>query len=1009
MTPPRDENNQPIFTGDTLYGLPISPGTRQEERLPAPLQAGWFQLEERSPDILLAISNRYAKMLRYFSAQNQERGDWSSLFRYDASAIMAEMLTSEALLKEEDFLLSLETNNATAAQAILQMAETLENWLDRLSNMPYEQTGQLLEKINERATEFGTRLESLLLFLSHCHRTEPKSAEEETRCFPRLRHKARQNAPHHQGVPFSADSPETRDFLLMTYASFHQALLSLQETAPLLWNQALQNGRHDPAIGLFIAFLRLYCKAMAKGRTFPQRHLDFYYQEVLRTGPCPPRSDSVLLVCRTTPGNEALVNRGDYFTAGTNPTGTERLYLADHALRVTDTQVARLLTLSFDRDKLISPAWEMGCFTRCWTNDLTAAAQPEPGTEPSGLPLFGDMERLVRRYGAHEAQLGLALAAPELLLSQGRREIELTLSYQDAANTKTLLRDMKRAVSQEHFFILFGHFLTFYLTPTNQQIPDAEQQNVIKAAETTGVAQASRELMARLMEESNQGNTLFYRFLTNAFYIDLSGENGWLPVEKYMIFPITSPEKDCTGGLRLRIRLDQDAEPVVGCQAILHGSSYKTSLPLIRLRLNYQANFFTYSLFRSCILRKILLETKVDGLRDLQASNQHGQLDPSQPFQPFGPIPTRQSYLIVGSHEAACKQLTELRFSIDWGELPEDIEGFSSHYKGYANNSLTNASFRADFSLLRNGRWVPKTKEQRHSAPLFAWQDFASAPQKGRLEERQEISVRDLKKFQPINANKTSEEFIYGPKQSNGFFRWQLSGATFGQSEYPEMLTRVMTRNARSKKLAQPLPKAPYTPLINRLSLGYTARCEIDLNKAAEGRTKVYHLHPFGLKTLYPEAVRKSHTLVPRTDATGNLYIGLRGQELNGLLTLYFSLTPDSGRTAADKKANIRWHYATATEWKPFPEAKVQGDSTDSFLHSGIITLDIPRDISDANEEMGSGLYWIRAATNNDPRIFSSLRGSIPRPCRPLHPRARQHRNRFRSNQCNNPSPLSPA
>ena len=53
----------------------------------------------------------------------------------------------------------------------------------------------------------------------------------------------------------------------------------------------------------------------------------------------------------------------------------------------------------------------------------------------------------------------------------------------------------------------------------------------LQAAEKAGVAQPSRQVMAELMEESTQGNTLFYRFFTNAFHLDLSGASGWVTVE----------------------------------------------------------------------------------------------------------------------------------------------------------------------------------------------------------------------------------------------------------------------------------------------------------------------------------------------------------------------------------------------------------------------------------------------------------------------------------------------
>ena len=114
---------------------------------------------------------------------------------------------------------------------------------------------------------------------------------------------------------------------------------------------------------------------------------------------------------------------------------------------------------------------------------------------------------------------------------------------------------------------------------------------------------------------------------------------------------------------------------------------------------------------------------------------------------------------------------------------------------------------------------------------------------------------------------------------------------------------------------------------------------------------------------------------MPQTAAAGSLYIGLRSKELSGVQTLYFHLNADSGRTAVDEPPRISWFYAAETEWRPFEASRLLGDTTERFLHSGIITLNIPDDISQENAEMGQGLYWLRASTDNSPNFFSSVRG----------------------------------
>jgi hypothetical protein len=968
-------SGRPTFTGDFLNGLPVLPGTCQENRLEQALRPDWFRLEERNVATLLAMSKKYASRLRFHAAQNADRGDWTALFQQDDSAVMADFLNFDCKIAEEEFLRTLEElGEEAAAEKIFQFAELLEAWLGRLSGLHSHRAEAMMTKLGAAAGRLVKDMDSLQSVL--VSRRKSGSDQERNSCrYPGLRRRVELDRRDSSAAADKTGHVDTvRALLLRCQSEFHQVIAHLQAMAPALWEDSLRSGQHEPAAGLFIAFLQLYSKAAAKGRSFPERHLDFYYWDVLRADTRSPQPDSVHLVCRNVEGQEALIRQGDRFTAGPDAAGAERLYIAENNLRVTDARVARLLSLSFERNKLVSPAWEMGCFTRCRSSDLSAAAEPLSGSEPTGLPIFGKKENFVSRNESKNVQLGLMLAAPELLLSQGRREISVILLCRQELSQDDLLQQMEKIADQEHFFSLFGHFLSLRLIQTTKQnIADSVQNRLLQAAKDVGIAPASVDVIEGLLHESSQGSTLFYRFLTNAFHISLSGASGWLTVERYSIFPVADVEPRGGGGLRLTFALGRDVEPVIGCRPELHGAMHgNTSLPLLQLRLNHQSHFFTYSIFRHFILEKIILETKVEGLRDLQAHNQHGRLDPTQLFQPFGPAPARQAYFIVGSHEAACKQLTDLSFCIEWAELPDEPEGFAAHYRQYGDASLTNASFRANFSLLRNGRWAPEAKEQRRGAALFAWRSMD-----GRLKEQQELIVRDLKGFRPIPAATAAGDFLYGLKQSNGFFRWELAGPrqAFGHSQYPELLSKALMFNARSKRRKLPVPSPPYTPLIKRLSLNYTARREIDLSSPAEGDAKLYHLHPFGTTLLYPEAVRKSHSLAPDIDAADNLYIGLRGQELGGVQTLYFYLNADSGRTAADTAARVSWFYAADKGWRPFEESHFLGDTTEHFLRSGIITLNIPDDISQENMEMGQGLHWLRASTDSRPDFFSSVRG----------------------------------
>jgi hypothetical protein len=58
----------------------MSDGTSQAERLQTALDPAYVSVDERSPTDLLGFAKEFARELKYFDDQNQERGDWSGFF-----------------------------------------------------------------------------------------------------------------------------------------------------------------------------------------------------------------------------------------------------------------------------------------------------------------------------------------------------------------------------------------------------------------------------------------------------------------------------------------------------------------------------------------------------------------------------------------------------------------------------------------------------------------------------------------------------------------------------------------------------------------------------------------------------------------------------------------------------------------------------------------------------------------------------------------------------------------
>ncbi|WP_377154452.1 hypothetical protein ACFJIX_20810 [Roseateles sp. UC29_93] len=462
---------------------------------------------------------------------------------------------------------------------------------------------------------------------------------------------------------------------------------------------------------------------------------------------------------------------------------------------------------------------------------------------------------------------------------------------------------------------------------------------------------------------------IFDRLLQGAFRLSLSTAAGWWTVESRL-------DRAAGAGLSLLIRLRADAPAITGCDPAVHGAEWPTRLPVLQLEVATQGRLYPYSLLARLPLAEVDLRVCVRGVREVRLANNLGPLDPTKAFAPFGPLPGLSSYLVVGSPEAARKTLDRLSLDIEWGGLPLEPGGFDTHYAGYggtAGKELRQGQFSTEIAWLRDSQWQACANRSAHQ-PLFAGANAA-----GELIATQHIeidpgSVRKL-------SRATDEDWSTMPMPRNGLCRLQLSGprSAFGHAAYPVELAATVAANARTKR-PSPLPNPPYTPVIERISLNYEAASVIALDRdddppeGVDGE-RLFHLHPFGLQTLYSAMSGGGHDLLPRLGVDGNLYIGLSSCDPGGVLTLLFQLRESSARSLLNgsRPRAVQWATLANDEWRTLAASRVLGDTTHGCLTSGIVTLDLPRDMSTDHTVMPAGLYWLRLSAAAEFDSFAGL------------------------------------
>jgi len=473
---------------------------------------------------------------------------------------------------------------------------------------------------------------------------------------------------------------------------------------------------------------------------------------------------------------------------------------------------------------------------------------------------------------------------------------------------------------------------------------------------------------------------LFNKLFVNLAEVRLTGSEGWFsPADGFVLGAEPGGEARGSSDLTVVFRLRPDAPALVPYVDAIHGGGWRTALPVVRLRLRQGSSLFPYSALADLVLVSAKIDVAVTGARNLVVHNNFGRLDPSKAFNPFGPLPARGSYLVFGSPELARKPLTSLDLNIEWGQLPEDDGGFAAHYRGYPG-TFHNRSMRASMSILRDGRWEPRNGGAAE-VPLFGTDsDEGRVPRHTRLS----VPATDLRNhFRTSRAPADGESFQYDLGARAGFFRIELSDPAdpFGHREYPVLLTRVVTGNAKRRR-PLPMPNGPYTPLIERISVDYRASGSMNLaHEIPEERSgtedQILLVHPFGVEEIYPAIRGVPAGPLPRYDADGNLFIGLQAGSLAGPLSLMFHLRDETARRRADRRARPRfqWSYLASNRWRPLAPSRVVSDTTHGFLTSGIVLLDIPEDIDRNNTVLPAELFWLRLAASDRLESVAGLQG----------------------------------
>lgn len=941
--------------------LMINDGRGQNQRQLAALSGDYFQLQELRFEQLLAIATEYARLVHFHQLDLRVDGDWQGFFSADESILMANILAIdgqklatqfEARLDSgvsyrewfhDDLVRKLDASYRDQLSSPVLLARVLDQWLVSFSPLQTTIAKEMRKLLEEIVRGLKWEIRSLCLSLPRALMPYARALFSDAFC-------ALCEWPSASEIS-AADGGQAAFSMNEVRHNFHafmQALRMLQNGIHKAMPASMKSGEHDPAISLLIGFVHLLQSLQKRLNRFGDHHIDFYYHRVLGMQQQTQQPDSAYLLIKPSPtASQIKMEKGTQFVAGVDALQQEIVYSLDEDVQLSDARVAALHTLYFARHPNAPALLATSAAFQAQLSLPTSDTDPEAFAKLPPLPLMGAPKPGEHLTGVQFARFGFAIASQTLLMQEGERHVRIV----------------------------------FHL---NDSVADGAASNLRQCLrELVAHAHPSHHAAAHAQSELDQID-VFVKLVRSMFNIALSTQEGWYQVTEYKPAYQALDYDLLDHSLAISFVLPASAPAITVAQVAVHGDGVPGTTPVIRFEMTQNEYAYPYAMLTQWMIDEIEIEVEVKACRQLVLHNQIGQLSALAPFLPFGPLPDLSSYLIVACEEVLEKTLTEASIEVEWAGLPQSLGGFASYYRAY-QIPLKADAVTMKLAVLVDGKWQRSVA----SVPVFELEQHedGSPGNQARHESRWNLKSV-LSSYKPAKAHTSASGFNFTPATMNGMFKLSLDGpeGALGHQEYPQLLTRILTNNAQTKKagLMQALPNPPYTPQISRIVFNYKARSRLNFHHGSHASSansgkanflqpdQFMHLHPLGCERMQGNESR-AISMIPHYPLAGNLMIGVDAQQFSGPLHLYFYLREDSLPMTGITQTGLSWWYLVGNRWKRFQQAQILDDSTHGFMTSGIVQLQLPDEINREHSIMPNGLFWIGVSCERGIDRFCSV------------------------------------
>lgn len=691
-----------------------------------------------------------------------------------------------------------------------------------------------------------------------------------------------------------------------------QAYSKIVQEAEVALLGTLENWNAHPAhYTLFLSFLKLFRFAQGDINTATQRHLDFYYKEILQLKPreAQPNHAHIILELAKQKEEHAL-KQGVEFKAGKDSEGKDVVYELDRETTFNKAKVALLKTV----------------------------------------------------YKGDAGGKDNHLIGPDTINNSGRLFSSFVTNSNDGNGAR-----LKSAHNEWHPFVNKKY--------TEGELSDIAMPNAqvgfAIATHYLYLTEGERNVSVKIATSSDPMNALIGK--TVDCY--LSTEKGWHAVPDVVFTSSTIIKDGSHSCALLNFTLTGDVPAITNYNAAIHGGTYNVNVPVMKVYLKNQDGATQYDYNDLMQITVSLTEIIVNvgyesshtqkGIKQLLLSNDFGPIDPSKPFMPFGAQPKKDASLVIGNKEIFSKQNASVRVNIEWAGVNHNFVDVDYDLDQTAEANVS-PSIRVDF--LSSGIWSNIMQNGVTGSSFYLFDFYFLA-----INQTKHLDIPASYIRTNVPAAYDSVYGNYDAASKSGFMKLVLLDS-LGHKEYLDATVLYLIDKANGgdpDKPAEPYTpviKSIYLSYSANIITEHNLPAKVNYDSRT---TKFFHIYPFGEAEQHTYIDISPVTLLPqfchqessgRKDHIGEFYIGLEQLSAEQSVNILFQVMEGSSDPLVAKpEDHIHWSFLSNNKWVPFQKEQIN-DMTRQLVQSGIISFVIPEAATTNNAILPAGYLWLRAA-----------------------------------------------